>query len=80
MKNVSYDYVNNIYSRSNISLETNGECYIMKLTLPNSFVLCIVGNDTRHCAELAKEKIRELESYLETDKKFYNYDLGNEYE
>lgn len=77
---ISDNYINNIYNRSIVDFETNGETYIIKVTLPNSYVLCIVGESIEQCVRMAKDKIRELELYLETDKKYYNYDLGNEYE
>lgn len=74
------NYIQNIFDRSNTSLETNGEVYVLITTLPNSYVLSTVGKSVEHCTRLVKEKIRELESYLELDKKYYNYDLQNEYE
>lgn len=77
---VSEKYVQNIFDRSNTELSTNGEFYILRVTLPNGYTIATTGEDVSRCTNAAKDKIFELESYLERDKVFYGYDLESEYE
>ena len=77
---VSEKYVQNIFDRSITELSSNGEFYILRATLPNGYTIAIANEDVSKCTRLVKDKIYELESYLERDKVYYGYDLESEYE
>lgn len=76
---LSKEYVQNIFDRSNTDLKTNGEYYTLTTTLPNMFCISITSDSVENCVGLTKNKIYELESYLEKDRIHYGYDLDNEY-
>ena len=76
---VSDNYVNNLFNRSNTSLETNGEFYVLTTILPNGYVLSRADVSPESCVLWTKQMIKELEGYLERDKVFYGYDLAEEF-
>lgn len=76
---LSKAYVQNIFDRSITKLETNGESYVLTVILPNTFCISVAGETVDMCVQSVKNKIYELESYLEKDRKHYGYDLENEY-
>ncbi len=77
---LSKAYVQNIFDRSQTELRTDGEFYVLTVTLPNTFVIATTGETVDMCVQTVKNKIFELESYLERDKKHYGYDLENEFQ
>lgn len=76
---ISKDFVQNIFDRSITDLQTNNEYYVLVTTLPNGYVITVSSDSVENAVGLTKNKIYELESYLERDKVFYGYDLGNEF-
>lgn len=77
---ISKDHVQNIFDRCFTEIECSGETYLLKVEMPNKFTFAVTGFGIDECMFLAKHYIKTLESYLEQDKKFYNYDLESEYE
>lgn len=76
---LSDKYIQNIFDRSITKLETNGESYVLTTTLPNMFCISVASDSAENCVGLTKNKIYELESYLEKDRIHYGYDLDNEF-
>lgn len=76
---ITQNYVDNIFNRSNTSMVTNGEYYVLTTILPNRYTLSVAKNSPDECVKWTKQKIKELEDYLERDKIFYGYDLAEEY-
>lgn len=76
---ITDNYVNNIFNRSITDLETNGEFYILTTILPNGYTLSVSRTSPESCVSWTKQKIKELEGYLERDKVFYGYDLAEEF-
>lgn len=76
---ISSAYIQNVLDKSEIIIDKINDQCLMGIMLPNTFVMNIVGRDERDCYSLAKCRIGELESYLEKDKKYYNYDLEEEF-
>lgn len=76
---ISDNYIQNILDRSDIvENEINGQ-YLMGVVLPNKFFLNVIGRNRSECISHIKFKISELETYLERDKVYYNYDLEDEF-
>lgn len=77
---VSDSYVQNIIDRSVIEWR---ECYkdlfIMICKLPNGFAFSEEGANKQECVRKVKTTVKRLETYLEADKVYYNYDLEEEF-
>lgn len=76
---VTRDYCLNLFNKSEVqATEVNG-VYIMVCTLPNGFNITRYGGSFDYCKEEILKQICEYEEYIAYDKKYYGYDLDEEY-
>lgn len=73
------NYCLNLYNKSIIEVTENRGVYIMICTLPSGFMITEVSDSYSHCKERVLDRIEDYENYLEMDKKYYDYELENEY-
>lgn len=77
---VTNSYIQNIIDRSKIEKTEYEGVVILAITLPNTYVLVVSGYDEQECLDKARERIFELEVYLNLDKETYGYEFEGEYE
>lgn len=77
---ITESYLQNIFDNSYTERIIGEFNSILYIELPNGYVFSVSSSNIDILPILAKEKIRELESYLERDKEHYGYDTEGEYE
>lgn len=76
---LSRDYCLNLFNKSEVqATEVNG-VYIMVCTLPSGFTITEHGGSFDYCKEEILKKIYDYEQYMAYDKRYYGYDLEEEF-
>lgn len=75
----TYEYCLNLFNKSNVQATETKGVHIIVCELPNGFVITKVGGSFDFCKEEVMKQIAEYETYLAYDKKYYGYDLEEEF-
>ena len=79
---VTKAHIQHLYDTSDIDIYYDNDIkrYVLSIVMPNGTVFIDVAETQQTCIDRTKIKIRELEEYLERDKRKHGYAVGNEYE
>lgn len=76
---MSKDYCINLFNKSDVQATETRGVHVMVCTLPSGFTITKVGSSFLYCKEEIIKKIYNYEKYMELDKKYYGYDLEEEF-